>query len=233
MAVPTTVIKGKNAVFSMLVSGSYYPVFCCKSFELVQEQVPIEVTSVNSGSDTEWEAGMSTANVECSGVATVDNTGGQISVTYLQQQAVRRVLQDWRITLTADNATVLVYSFSGIILRTGVGKQSGVYLGSNVSVRVSGALQPDVIIPPPVPEDEFVLYLGVVADENSVSDAALLSATILQVQREGTGHTEVGGTPTPGGREFNYTVGGGVGTITFDVNQPFNAGEIIYILYRT
>lgn len=228
MAVPTTVIKSKAAVFSLLVSGSYYPVFCCKSWELVQEQVAIETTSVNSGSDTEWEAGMSTSNVECSGVATVDNTGGQISVTYLQQQAVRRVLQDWRITLTADNGTVLVYSFKGIILRTGISKQSGSYLGSNVSVRVSGALNPNVIIEPPEPEDEFVLYLGVVAGENSVSDPALGGATILLVMREGTGHVEVGGTPTPGEPEFNHTGN----DIIFDVNQPFNDGEIIYVLYR-
>jgi hypothetical protein len=228
-------IKGKNAVFSLLVGVTYYPVYCCKTWELVQIQEEIEVTSVNSGSDREYEPGMSSSTVECTGVATLDNTGGIISPTYLQQQAVRRLNQSWRITLTDDDSNVLVYSFDGIITKTGISKQTGSYLGASLSVRVTGALSPNVIILPPVPTNEFVLYIDGVAGQWTVSHADLDGATILGVARSGMVHEQVSGTPVAGGSEFKYIDGAGTGTIEFDSNQPFNAGpplENVWILFK-
>lgn len=227
-------IPGKQAVFSLLVSGTYYPVFCCKSWEFVQEQELVEVTSVNSGSDREYEAGMSTANIEATGVGEINNTGGRISVNYLRQQAVRRVVQSWKIVQTDTAGTALVTTFDGLITRTGISKQSGSLLGSSVSVKVTGGVSDDVIILPPTPSETFAIYDSINVGEWWYTHADLDGVEILEVWRETTQHDKVGGTPAPGGRQFLHVDNVGSGTVWFDSNQPAENGinQRIMILYK-
>lgn len=226
-------VKGKNVVIEMYVAPDYYPIFCAKSGELVTEQDEIEVTSTASGSSKEFLPGMFSGMLTCSGVTVINNTDNKISVTYLMQQSVRRVVQTFRITMTDDEGTVLRAGFQGVILGNSLQRETTGYSQSSTRIRVSGDIEFSEIILPPTPENEYALYLTVVAGQNAVSHADLDGATILQVQREGVGHTEVSGTPAAGGREFKYTDGVGTGTITFDAGQPFVTGEIIYVLYRT
>lgn len=215
----------------MLVSGVYYPVFCCKSFEFNQVQETIEVTSVNSGTSREYEPGMTTATLTVTGVTTVNNTGGKISITYLIQESIRRAVQTMRITLTGDDATSIQISFDAIITSNALSRQFGSYSQSISGFVITGTPTLSVIVAPPsAAETQDPLYLDVVAGASSVSDVLLTQAgvVILAVMRTGKGHDQVAG--TPGNREFRFTAG--TGTIDFDPTVPFNTGEVIYILYK-
>lgn len=224
-------VKAKNMIAEIDVSGTYYPFFCCKTVEFNQTQELIEVTSVNSGASREYEAGMSTATLSVSGVTVMDNTDGRISITYLIQEAVRRVAQSMRIRLTDDDGGTLQISFSAIITTNTLSRSFGSYSQSVTGFQITGTPTISVVVPAPVPAVvQDPLYLTVVAGATSVSDPLLTVATvvILAVEREGTGHTEVSG--TPGNREFLFTLA--AGSISFDPTNPFNTGEVIYILYK-
>lgn len=226
------VVKGKNVVFSIAIDAVYYPIFCAKTAEFVQEQDEIEVTSIDSGSSKEFVAGMMSAYVTLSGVTVSDNSDGKIAITYLMQQAARRTTFAMKCVLTDDDAGTIQASFNVFIKSNTLTRDRIGYSQSSTTFRITGGITWTPVVGPPTPEDEFAIYLNMTAGQNSVSHASLDGVTVLQVQREGVGHTEVAGTPTAGGREFKYTDGVGTGTITFDANQPALVTEVIYVLYR-
>ena len=229
----TNVVKGKNVIVEMNIAAVYYPVFCCKTMEFVQSQEIIEVTSINSGFSREYEAGMSTATLSVTGITVLDNTSGQVSITYLIQEAIRRQVQSMRITLTSDAANSLQISFDALITSNTLSRERGSYSQSNTGFVITGTPTISALVPPPaVTCLVFPLYIDCVATETSVHDAALEAAgiVILLVERTGIGHDVTTG--VPGNREYKFG-GVGVGTISFDTTNPFNAGETIYILYQT
>src|SRR5574343_56785 len=218
-------IKGKNIVCSMYVTDNYYPVFCGKTAEFTINQDEIETTSVNSPNSREYVPGMMNATLSMTGVTTLDNTNGRVSVLYLMQQSIRRSVQDLIITLTDDDGSDIVISFSAIITTTGFNRDVASYSNSNVTFRITGPVTFDTVITPPTPEEVFSIYLNTVAGLTSVSDSDLIGVDILQVARTGSTHNETTGTPT--GRQFKYTSVSG--TISFDASIPFESGEDVYV----
>lgn len=226
-------VKGNNVIIQMLVSGTYYPVFCGKTMEFSQAQETIEVTSINSAVSREYEAGMSTGTLNIAGVTVLNNTGGQISITYLMTEAIRRNPQDMRIVLTDDDGTILQIAFQALITLNRLSRQFGSYSLSSTDFVVTGDVVISSLIPPPGGSCiEIPLYLSTTPGDVSVSNSALeaTGVVILQVDREGMQYDEVSGTPS--GRQFKFTGGSGAGTITFDSTLPFNAGETVYVLYK-
>jgi hypothetical protein len=225
-------VQGRNVIIRLLVDEVYYPVFCAKTFSFVQTQEVVEVTSVDSGNDREYEPGMTSTTVDISGVTLLDNTEGRISVLYLMQLAQRRARQTMRATLTDQDGGSVVVQFNAIITSNSFDKAlGGAFSQSNTTLLVTGAFTIDNPIDPPAPSEvQEPLYIDAVEGEFSVSDPLLEQddVEILHVEREGIGHTETAG--TPGNREFRFT--SGTGTIEFDSGNPFNAGEVIYILYQ-
>lgn len=221
-------IKGKNIVCSLLSGSTYYPIFCGKSAEFNVNQDEIEVTSVNSGSSREYVPGMMNATLSMTGVTTLDNTNGRISVLYLMQQSIRRATHDVIITLTDDTGADVVISFNAIITATGFTRDVASYSQCSVNFRITGDVGFDTIITPPVAENVYSFTLDCVEGEISVSDVLLAGVEILQVARTGITHNETTGTPV--GRQFKYT--SGTGTITFDASIPFNSGEDVYIEWK-
>lgn len=224
-------VKGNNVIIEVLVSGVYYPIFCGKTMEFSQNQDVVEITSINSVSSREYQAGMATASLNIGGVTVLDNTGGNISITYFMQESIRRQAQTMRISMTDDDGGSLQIAFSAIITNNTLSRARGTYSQSSMGLIVSGEPTFSAVIPNPgvdCPEDP--LYLSTVVDDTSVSDALLTQAgvVILEVDREGTQHDEVVG--TPGNRQFSFTAG--TGTIDFDPTNPFNDGEVIYVLYK-
>ncbi len=217
----------------MLVSGTYYPVFCGKSMEFVQNQETIEVTSINSAVSREYEAGMTTGSLSINGVTVLDNTGSRIAITYLMTESIRRTAQTMRIVLTDDDGGVLQIAFSALITSNRLSRQFGTYSISNSDFIVTGDITVSALIPPPGGSCiEIPLYLTCVAGDTFVSDSALeaVGVTILQVDRSGLQHDETTG--TPGNREFKFTGGAGNGKVSFDPTNPFNSGETVYVLYK-
>lgn len=226
-------VKGRNAIIELLITATYYPVFCCKSFEFVQQQEVIEVTSVNSSIAREYEAGMTTATLNVTGVTILDNSGNRISVTYLMQESIRRAAQTMRIRLTDDDGGTLQILFTAIITSNTISRQFGAYSQSISGFIITGEPTISAVITPPGEGEciEDPLYIDCVETETSVHSALLEAAgvVILEVARTGLGHDETTG--VPGNRQFVFG-GVGVGTISFDPTNPFNANEVIYILYR-
>lgn len=223
-------IQSKNVIIELLVGATYYPVFCGKTMEYSQNQELIEVTSINSGYSREYESGMTTGDINIAGVTILDNTGNRIAITYLMQEGVRRVAQTMRIRLIDDDGGTKQIAFSALIVNNTLSRSYGAYSQSSTQLKVTGdAVISAVIAPPGLVCPEAPLYIDVVAGESSVHSALLETAgiTILEVNRSGMQFNEVAG--TPGNAQFRY--GGVDGYIYFDTTTPFEAGEVIYVLY--
>ena len=224
------IVRGNNQFIEMLIDGDYYPIFCCKDFDFTQSQELVEITSVNSGADREYQAGMTTAALNINGVTILDNTGGKISIAYLMQQSIRRAVQSMRIRMVSDDSTALQITFNALITTNTLSRSRGTFSQSATSMTVTGGIIFSEIIPPPAGKQiQDPLYLDFPVGDTSVSDVLLTAAgvTILEVQREGLGHDETNG--TPGNRQFLFTAAGGI--ISFDPTNPSN-GETVYVLYE-
>lgn len=228
-------VQGRNVIVTMEVDSVYYPVFCAKTALLSQVQETIEITSVDSGNDRQYEPGMSTTTLEIGGLTILDNTENRISVLYLMQLAQRRARQTMKITLTDNDGDQIEVGFKAIITANSFDKSlGGAFSQSSTSLLVTGGITIGPSITPPNPSEvQEPLYLEAVEGETSVSDPLLTAAgvEILHVHREDAGSgQQVTGTPASGTRQFRFTAG--TGTIDFDPDNPFNGGEIIYILYQ-
>ena len=224
-------VKSNNVIIEMLISGIYYPIFCGKTMEFVQAQEVIEVTSINNTIAREYEAGMTTGNLSITGVTILDNTGNRIAITYLMQEAIRRAAQTMRIRLIDDDGGALQIAFSAIIVNNTLSRSVGTYSQSSTQLIITGEPTLSAIIPPPGIEcPEEPLYIDVVAGATSVHDVLLEQpgVVILGVARGPSVFQQVLG--TPGNAQFRF--GGVDGTLYFDTTNPFNAGEVIWVLYK-
>lgn len=219
-------VKGKNIVASLKIGVVYYPFFCAKSIQLRLEQDLIEVTSVNSGSDREYEPGMSSQDLVCSGVHILDNTGSKISANYLRTN-IRRNTQTVRVTQTDDDGNIYIDEFLAVIKIVDINRETSGYGQCSAELKIKGAVSSTTVIPPN-PEGVGVIYKSTTPGASTVSDAILSGKTILEVDREGIEQDDVS-PATPVGRQFKFA---GT-TITFDAAIPFNAGETVKVIYQS
>lgn len=234
-------VPGSGILLEMLLDGEYFPVFCAQTGRHNLEQEEIETTDINSGSNKKFVPGMASQEIEFGGLTRVDNADGRVSILYLMQESVRRLIYSWRMTLT-DNETptpnVAVLTFDGFIKITGYDKNTGSLSKCNVTIRVTGGVSHGSVIPDPSEpscEVQLPLYLTMAEGDSEVSDVLLEQdgVDILRVQRSGLGLDQVAGTPVAGTAQFRFIPGAGNGTIQVDPTNPANpGGEIIYVLYR-
>lgn len=223
-------VLSNNVIIEMLSGGDYYPIFCGKTMVLSQSQELVEVTSINSVSDREYQAGMTNTTLEITGVTVLNNTDGRVSIAYLMQQAIRRVAQSYRIRLTDDDLGTLQITFSALVTNNTLSRSPGTYSQSATSMTVTGGITFSDIIPPPAGKIvQDPLYIDFPAGDTEVSDPFLEASgvEILEVQREGLGQDETTG--TPGNRQFKFVAVDG--KIQFSTDNPSN-GETVYVLYQ-
>lgn len=220
-------------MLSLQVGTEYYPVFCAKSAELSTVQEEIEVTSVNSGGDREFEPGMASHSMTVSGLTELNNLGGLISIFYLMQQAVRRTIHNFKWTLTNTEGESITLTFRCFITSTTLTKEIGLYSTSSASFRLTGGITySDVVNPPvdPICEIADPIYTTLAEGATSVTDPLLAEpgVEILGVWRY-TSMAYTSGTPIDG----QYSFDGSTGTISFAPTNPGNpGGEPIHILYK-
>lgn len=148
-------VLGQNITIERYVTDDFYPLFCGKSAELVTEQDEIEVTTVNSASSREYEPGMDNSVLTVSGVTIIDNTEGRISILYLWTQ--RKLVGQYRMTLTDRDGTSKAIEFNGIIRRLQLTKPDvNSFSQSFAEIRVTGPLDLDPIEPPTPPVVEIL-----------------------------------------------------------------------------
>lgn len=209
-------IKGDNFLLQLKIDGDYYDIFCAKSGEFLIEQEEREVTTITSGSDREFNAGMSAGTLTASGLTTIDNAEDKISALYLMQQSVRRQKLEWRCFFTADNGDTQQATFSGIIRSVSIPKDGFAYVSSTLVVRISGAVTfSDIVVGPTTSYEYFSDYWDTVNGQNYVTGASsgeytgtaytlTDTDTVLMVDYEGTSFNLVTGTPTQGERECRF-----------------------------
>lgn len=230
-------------IANILISGDWYPIFCATSGEFALTVDEIETTSVNSGSAREYLPGMTNGTLTWSGVSTIDNTEGKISILYLMQQALGRNVQSWRVYFEADDGTTQEATFDGFIRNASILRETTSYNNSNIVVRITGGVTLDnIILPPGADLDYFSDYWQTVDGQNYVSGAStgewnggttytLLSTdTILAVDVEGIGYNIVTGTPGAGNREVKFQTS--PVRLIFPSDLVFDGSQRVYVMWK-
>lgn len=222
-------IWGNNAILQILISGTYYDVFCAKSFSLDWVQDEIEKTSINSGTSREYMLGMGSGTCSVSGVTKIDNTEGETNYLYFFQLAVRRSELPLRVYLESQDGTTKQITFTGIITGLGLTGDVEQFSQSTMNIRITGdPTIEDVDTPPGLDEfDEIDLTLSEGA--TSVTNTILDNVEVYLVTREDGIYYETTGTPV--GAQFKYSDASNA--IEFDANLPGNAGgERVHIFFK-
>lgn len=225
-------VKSRNTIVSMQVDGDWFPIFCAKSAIYNYPQEPIEVTNVNSGASREYVPGMNSGTLNCTGITSLNNDGGKISINYLLQQAIRRTIWPLRMLETDDDGNILITFLRGFVIDTNKSRDVASYSQSSVTFQLTGTPTFSEVIPSPVePVCEIAdpIY-EVLAEGQAVIHSDLLvgsGITILWVTREGLGFDETSG--SPGNRTFNYN--SATGNISFQI-EGAPGGELISIGYK-
>lgn len=235
-------ILGKNVVFGLFVEGEgYVPIFCAISADLVKHFDKIECTTKTSPNAREYRPGLSSAVVTATGVSSINTTTARISWFYLNQLADTRVLQSYQLLYTDEQSNVMALQFDGMIEDLGLSANVGEWSKSSVQIQVSGVISPAEVIEPPtspqeyeelsdwwdtVPGQAYVQVSSVASGEHGYTLTD--DDVILEIDRSGTQHDEVTGTPGNRQAKYNPTTN----RIEVDPSNPFNADETIFVLFK-
>jgi hypothetical protein len=229
-------IKGKNMIAQVEIDEVFYPVFCAKTVEFVNEQDEIEVTTINSSISREFLPGMNNATMSCGGVLQMINDT-KVGAGYLLQESIRRTMLNMRIYMTDEEGTVRILSFNAFVRSLNFSRDSGSYAQSGAEFRISGPISIDTPVEPPTPpacELEDTLYLTLEEGATSVQSNDLIpgvgeTITVIGVTRSGATYYETSG--TPGSLEFHYDSDSG--TVAWDATNPGNTGgEPVSVQYK-
>jgi hypothetical protein len=222
------VLKGRQAVLSIRIDGTYYPVLCAIAVTFEFEHEEILKTTVNSGKYRERTTRLMDMTVQLTGLTKINNSDGQAGWFWLLQYA--GTTQQARIRYADDDNTI-VNVYADVVIRRGeLQSLVGGFSTASLVLPVSGGYSTDAEPGFSLPE-LYKLYLATAEGAFEVSDPELGGATeIMLVLREDGGYKEVTGVPV--GREFKFTDLTSIGKITFDSSLPFNAGEIVYVQFK-
>lgn len=218
----------------MVIDGNAYPVFCCKTWEFPYDQDEVEVTHINAGAERVYIPGMSSAMLSVTGITSLDNSEGKVSINYLMQQAIRRQIHTLRLTQTDDEGGTLQIEFNAFITNTTLSKATGSYSQSSATFRVTGSMTFSSVITPPVPsdcEETGRVNLTIPEGDTMGQDAVLIGADVevLLVSVEGTIYDATTG--TPGNRTYRHD--STTGEIILDPTNPAPPdGWALEVLYK-
>jgi len=222
-------VWGQDVVLSIYVGGSYYPIFCATDCTYQCAAEFIEKTGPESGGARQWMRRLEEHTSTVTGLTKIEN-GTTVTFFYMLQLAVRRAAQTFKMTFTNENGDEYIINGEGLIGTMGINGPATDWSNATLEIRWNGAPDLTLITDPTCSNIQEPLYLTTTPGASSVSNILLTSSvTILEVQREGIGHTKTTGTPV--NREYKFT--SATNTISFDSSIPFMTGEIIYVLYAT
>lgn len=225
------IIKGKQAKVYLRISGTFYPVFCATECSYQMQFQDVLVTTRTSGKFRSRVSGLGDWGISVTGLTKIDNSDGQIAFLYLVQQGVRGKTVYVKMEFTDDDGNSKTIEGWVLVLQSQITATVGGFATATQYFPGDGAPLLDVV-DDPVPDDLYKLYLATTEGAHEVSDADLAGATeIMLVEREDGGYTLIA-SGTPSGRQVKYTDNTTDGTLSFDSSLPFNAGEIVYVLYK-
>lgn len=234
-------VLGNNVAVALFIEGEgYIPIFCAKTAEMVKTFDEIEATTVTSPNAREYRPGLSNTTVTVSGVTTIANDTQKISWFYLNQLGDVRDLVQLQMSWVDEDGNVIGLRFDAMIRDLSISGNMNEWSQSSVTMRVSGAMTPtETLDPPVVPEfNELSDWWETVADQSFVAVGSVTSGRynytltdddiVLEVDREGTQHDEVTG--TPGNRQYRWNTS--LVRIEVDPANPFVSGERIFVLFK-
>lgn len=225
------VVRGSNMIASILVSGSYYPVFCAKSCSFEMRNEIINRTSVNDGlfpkrrvRRTEWSG-------SASGVLVTNNTQERFSPFFLLQENVRRQALTWQFEFTNLDGETKAIEGDALIENLPISGDVQSFVQTTVNIIGTGAFTIDAIPTPTGVDSDF---WDTTPGQTYISDLSyygksLINKEILAISREGVVYD-----PITSGTPLNRTAlyDAPTGRIYFDTNIPFNPGETVWAMWK-
>jgi hypothetical protein len=229
-------VLGKNVKLEQKIGEDWFPLLCAKEVGLSYNQDKIETTNVNSGRNREYVPGMSNASLSITGVTHINSGNGRIPVGFVIENAAS--INTYRLTLTDNNTSPnqMVVTAQGFLETANITGPRGGLSNSSLSIALTGGLEfSESVEPPgePVCDIADTLYIDAVAGANTVHSEDLeapigFNVVVLLVSRSGDVYTSTTGTPT----NMQYSFNQATGIITFDAGRPFEAGEVVTVLYK-
>lgn len=223
-------INGKNVLLSAHngIDG-YYPIACSQTISMTSTTGMLPTATPDSGSFAVYMPdGLTSSVIEFGGIMFLrDLASTKFHYANIYAKQVANVAMLLKITFTDQEGFVMNLTCSAFVPSTSFSSTVGGLVKHAATFQVSGAVSLDVVGTVgscDIFSDDYSTTEG----QTSITQAALVNKTILQVWREGLQHDEVSGAPV--GRQFKYTVG--TGNIAFDPLIPFNPGETIHVLWK-
>ena len=223
------ILTGKNAVMSIKVDVTWYPVLCAISVRFWFKHEEVLITDRNAGKYRKRMSRLMDWGFDVSGLTKINDTDGQKGFFYLAQASIRGTSQHMRIRYTDDDGNIKDIFGDVLIMEGDLSSLVGGFSMAQLSFPGTG--EPDLgTSSGGTPVNEFWLYLDTTEGAFEVSHADLGGATaVSMVSREDGIYKEVGAAPS--GRQFVFTDLTTSGKLTFDSTLPFNAGEVVYVRF--
>lgn len=228
-------VLGKNILVSVYITDGFYPVFCAKTAELEMNQDEIEITTVNSGSSREYETGIDNSTLNITGVTTLNNDDGRISVIYLWQN--RKTKKTFQFLMTDQDGNQRAIQFDAIITKLNLSKDVTSWSQSGVDLRITGSINFDATISPPVSGFDLLAdswtggsghdYIDGASNEESYT--LVSTDTPIFVSVDGTEFDLVSGIPA--NRQAQFVTSPSV-KIQFPADLIFTGVEKIWVIFK-
>jgi hypothetical protein len=225
-------ILGKDGYIEIKIAGEYYPLLCFKAASLNREIDEIEKTSATSSTSREFKPGLKAATLRVSGVSTMDQSDGNVSIMYIMQHEDETF--ELRMNLTDQSGTNKVIAFQGFTRSWGLDNDVTQWSQSVIDFRISGDVDFGDPEEGPAAPDIYSDYWPVTPGSSSVTgDSAeygydMEDITPIAVYRSGKEHDPIL-SGTPGNLQCRYI--SATPEIIFDPTNPFNAGETVFVIF--
>ena len=226
------VVRGSDMIASILVDGTYYPVFCAKSCSFQMTNEIIARTGVNDGLFTKRRIRRTDWSGSASGVLVTNNDTDRYSPFYLLQESVRRTSLGWQFEFTNLDGEIKTIEGNALIENLPISGDVQSFVQCTVNIIGNGAFTIDSspATGQNVDSDYWTTTPGQTYISGlSVYGKSLQNKTILAIAREGTVYDPIT-TGSPSNRTALYN--SALGRITFDSNIPFNPGETVWAMWK-
>jgi hypothetical protein len=230
----STVVTGRNVNIRAKVEGDYITIGCSSSCSFEFENEIIGKTDVNAGLFRKKRVRISDCRGSVSGIMITESEATRLSIFHFMQEAIRRSEVDLQFVFEDTSGNVKIIQGLFIIATIGLSSDIQAFGEFDLQFEGTGGIVISSIDPPPdvVCETIFSDWWTTTPGESGISGTghagrSFAGHDVIEVDREGLEH-DIVTTGTPGNRQAKYTGGS---TITFDPANPFNAGEIIFVIW--
>lgn len=225
------VIEGNNVVIFIRNGGVFYPALCGIQVTLEATTEEILTTTRTSGIYRTRTGRIIDWRVNFSGLTKIDNSDGEIGFFWMLERI--GTVQYIRIRYRDEAGNERNVEGNVLLKDQRITSTVGGFAIPDLTFPGSGKFTVDPLPGGDTNVEERRLYLATAEGSYTVSHNDLGSLageeSILLVGREEGNFEVVNGSPA--GRQVRYEDHTTYGTLIFDPTLPFNAGEIVYVLF--